>query len=66
MVSTLFGFFVSSLTAIAYFFTFAVVTCQAVILDRYDQQFPTTRFTADGVLNGNEYFGNAVDLYSTS
>lgn len=64
MVSTLLVFFVSTLTAIAYCFTFVVVNCQAVILDRYDQRFATTRFTADGVLNGNEYFGNAVDLYT--
>merc|ERR1712023_62720 len=64
MASILLVFLVCSLTVTVYFFGFAVVTCQAVIVDRYDQQFVTTRFTADGDLNGNENFGNAIDLYT--
>ena len=43
-------------------FIILILPCQAGIIDRYNQDFPTTRFEPDGTLYGNEYFGNAVDL----
>ena len=41
-----------------YCFIILILPCQAGIIDRYNQDFPTTRFEPDGTLYGNEYFGN--------